>query len=239
MSELSKYFKSETREIMRSQVTPAPYNPRTITKQARAALKANVKKHGVIGGMVWNEFTGNLVSGHQKLDILDELNKYDSVTNENDYSVKVEVIYCDEKTEKELNIFFNSPSAQGEWDYDMLRDVIGEIDYKQAGLSDEDLQIIGVDIQLQTDGERSLIDGIEEMGATLQQDREANKESLKAKKSKVLEQAEDKVEQMNAYVVINFDSYKDKSAFMLRFGFPATEKYINGNLFSDMIEKVE
>lgn len=239
MDSLNKYFKSETREILRSEITPAEYNPRTITKEARASLKQSVKKYGVVGGLVWNEYTGNLVSGHQKLSILDELNKYP----ENDYQVKVEVIQVDDKTERELNIFFNNPNSQGVWDYDKLAELVPDIDYKAAGLTDEDLQLIGVDFSTQTEGEREIAEGIEDLYAPIKEQKERSKEEkradIKAKKDKVNEEVKDKVADLNSYVVLNFNSYKEKSAFMLRFGFSPMEHYIVGSLFSEMIERVE
>jgi ParB-like chromosome segregation protein Spo0J len=243
MSELSKYFKSETREISRSEITPADYNPRTISKEARAALKKSIKANGVIGGMVWNEYTSNLVSGHQKLSILDELNNYDPGTHENDYLLKVKVIQVDDKKEKELNIFFNNPSAQGEWDYDRLRDLLPDIDYKSAGLTDEDLSMIGFDINIATDVEESISDELEELNAPIRQEKERTREEKKAemkqKKEKVLSQAEDKVSDLNSYVVLNFESYKNKSAFMLRFGYPVMEKFIKGEDFETKVERID
>ena len=55
------------------------------------------------------------------------------------------MIDVEEKEEKELLILLNNPSAQGEWDYDTLRELIPDIDYKDAGLTEQDLDIIGVD----------------------------------------------------------------------------------------------
>ena len=226
MSELSKYFtKSETREILRSEITPAEYNPRVITKEARAALKKSIKANGVLGGMIWNEYTSNLVSGHQKLSILDELNNYNPETHENDYLLKVEVIQVDDKKEKELNIFFNNPSAQGEWDYDKLKDLLPDIDYKSAGLTDEDLSMIGFNINISTDIEDSIADELEELQAPVRQEKERSREEKKA--------------EMNSYVVLNFESYKNKSAFMLRFGYPPMEKFIKGEDFETKVERID
>ncbi|WPC11294.1 DNA methylase [Riemerella anatipestifer] len=142
----NKIKQSETRTILRSQITPAPYNPRKITDEARKALKKNIKANGIIGGMVWNELTTNLVSGHQKLSIADEVNKYNPSTKENDYEIKVEVINVDLKTEKELNIFFNSKSVQGEMDYQKLALIVPDIDVDLAGLDDIDLSFIEVEL---------------------------------------------------------------------------------------------
>ena len=234
---LSKHFKSETREIMRSEIIPAPYNPRVINKDERNTLKSGIKRYGVVGGFVWNELSAHLVSGHQKLSILDELHKYDPKTKENDYSVKVEVIYVDDKTEKELNILLNNPHAQGEWNYDKLAELIPDIDYKNAGLTDEDMQLIGIDIVSEV--ERDIEDDLDSIGAPLTMEKEQRKAEIKAKKERVQQGVDEKVGNIESYVVVNFDSYKEKSAFMLRFGFSPTEKFINGNLFSEMIERVD
>lgn len=61
-----------------------------------------------------NKRTGlTVVSGHQRLSVMDELQKYDPTTKENDYKIRVDVIDVDEKQEKELNILCNNPNAQG------------------------------------------------------------------------------------------------------------------------------
>ena len=186
-----------------------------------------MKKYGVVGGLVWNEYTGNLVSGHQKLSILDELNKYP----ENDYQVKVEVIQVDDKTERELNIFFNNPNSQGVWDYDKLAELVPDIDYKAAGLTDEDLQLIGVDFSTQTEGEREIAEGIEDLYAPIKEQKERSKEEkradIKAKKDKVNEEVKDKVADLNSYVVLNFNSYKEKISLYVKVWI-----FTNGALYS-------
>ena len=93
----------------------------------------------MLGGIVWNEVTGNLVSGHQRISVIDEVNKYNPDTRTNDYLIRVEVVHMDEKTEKEQNIFMNNRSVQGDFDSDMLKDMLDGIDYSLAGLNDFDL----------------------------------------------------------------------------------------------------
>lgn len=243
---LSKYFTSETVEINRSDIQLANYNPRKISAEARKKLKANIKQNGIIGGLVWNRTTGNLVSGHQRLSILDELNKYP----DSDYLVKVEQIDVDEVKEKELNIFFNNSAVQGEWDYDMLAQIIPDIDYKNAGLTEEDLQLIGVDFTFQTEEEQDIAGEIEDLIAPVKAQKEAVKQAKKELseaekiannkevKAQVLNDAQSKAEDMESYVMISFDSYKAKAAFMQRFGFDEREKFVKGELFENMIEKI-
>lgn len=232
-TELNKLFaNSQTIEIKRSQIVLASYNPRTISAEGRATLKRGIKKFGIIGGIVWNKTTSHLVSGHQKISIADETNKYDG-TPEKDYIVKVEAIEVDDKTEKELNILFNNPNAQGEWDYDKLRELIPDIDYKDAGLTDYDLSAIGIEVEAH--GIDNIAGEIEE----LQRPYEERKAAVKEMKQQIKEQAQAKATEHYSHVTLAFDSYANKSAFMLRFGFQPMETMLKGEAFADMIERVE
>ena len=142
----NKIKQSETRVLKRSEITPSDYNPRTISDEARKALKKNIKENGLLGGIVVNERTGNIVSGHQRISIADEVNKYNPETKENDYSIKVEVIDVDDKKEKELNIFMNSRATQGEYDYKKLAQIFPDIDADLAGLDEVDLSMIEIEL---------------------------------------------------------------------------------------------
>lgn len=247
MSELSKYFTSETIEIQRSEINLADYNPRSISAETRKKLKQNIKKNGLLGGLVYNLRTKTLVSGHQRMSVLDELNNYPDT----DYLVKVEAIDVDEQREKELNVWFNNTSVQGQWDYDMLAQIIPDIDYKNAGLTDEDLQLIGIDFTMQTEEEQSITEEINNLIAPVQNQKEAVKQAKKELsqsekiahnkevKAQVMRDAQDKAENMESYVMISFDTYKAKASFMERFGFDAREKFVKGELFENMIERVE
>lgn len=84
------------------------------------------------------------MSGHQRISIIDEVNKYNSDTKGNDYLIRVEVVHMDEKTEKEQNIFMNNRNVQGEFDSDMLKELLDGIDYNYAGLNDFDLNMLGI-----------------------------------------------------------------------------------------------
>lgn len=154
MSEnLSKYIKSESQELPRSQIRFADYNPRVISDENRKTLKRGIKKFGLAGGIIVNRRTGyTVVSGHQRLSVLDELQKYDPETHEGDYTLRADIVDVDEASEQELNILLNNPNAQGQWDFDALAAIVPNIDYRSAGLTDADLSMIGVDYLFQTDG---------------------------------------------------------------------------------------
>ena len=72
--ELSKYIKSEAMELNRSAIHFADYNPRKLSDESRKTLKRGIKKFGLVGGIVVNKRTGlTVVSGHQRLSVMDEL----------------------------------------------------------------------------------------------------------------------------------------------------------------------
>ena len=251
----NKVKQSETKILKRSEITPSDYNPRTITDEARKALKKNIKENGIIGGMVWNKQTGNLVSGHQKLSIADEINKYQ---DGNDYEIKVEVIDVDLKKEKELNVFFNSKAVQGQMDYKKLAQIFPDIDASLAGLDDVDISMIEVEIptnieievptfEPQQDKvekamlEKSItqeLDNSKPAPATSvhKMEQEMSEEEkiahVKAIKEKVKEGA---VYEGDPYFTISFDSYDNKVQFLESLGFNPEDKFIKGEEFADKI----
>lgn len=257
--ELSKYIRTESVELRRSQIRFADYNPRTLDEEAKKSLKRGIKKFGLVGGVTVNKRTGfTVVSGHQRLTVMDELQKYDTKTMENDYKVRVDVTDVDEKMEKELNILLNNPNAQGRWDYEKLAQLIPDIDYKDAGLTDADLNMIGVDYLLQTEEENNIADALDDLMSpiveereeakaeraaerALQQEieREAKVQHMKDVKQQVKESAMAKAEEMDAYVMLSFSSWSAKAEFCERFGYPAEMKIIKGEVFAEQVERID
>ena len=89
----TKYQIFTPMRVNRSELHEAAYNPRFITKENRKKLKQSVKE-GLADAIVWNKRTGNVVGGHQRLSVLDELER-----NKN-YEMDVLAIDVDESTEK-------------------------------------------------------------------------------------------------------------------------------------------
>lgn len=236
----SKVKHSETKVLLRSKITPAPYNPRKISEDARKMLKRNIRKNGIIGGMVWNEQTSNLVSGHQKLSIADEINKYNPETKENDYEIKVEVINVDLKKEKELNIFFNSSTAQGEWDNDILAQLIPDIDTEEAGLDATDINILMADVPVFDIAEynqaiKNDFDDLERLTKEDQaRERELRKQAVKEAKQATKDKMKDEVEG-ETWVTLSFQSYENKILFMEAMNQPIDNKYIKGEEVAEKI----
>ena len=244
---LKKFFSSTIVEVKRSEIHPADYNPRKIDEQGKRMLKRSMKQFGVVGGIIVNSQTGNtIVGGHQKVAILDEMYKYP----DNDYSLRVEMISVDRKTEKTLNIALNNGNISGQWDYDALARLVPDIDYKDAGLTDADLNMIGCDFLLQTEEENSLAGALEEMMQPVAEQKEAEKAAkqleraekvahMKDVKQQVKEQAQETAANMDAYLMLSFDTWEAKAAFCERFGYDPYMKFIKGEVFDNQVERVE
>ncbi len=249
----SKIKQSTKRQVERSKINFARYNPRKISQEARKQLKANLKRMGLMGGIVWNETTGNLVSGHQRLSIIDEVNGY---PDKGDYLIDVEVVELTEKEEKEQNLFMNNRSVQGEFDDNMLRDLLDGIDYRLAGLSDLDYSIlvpdatdfmsdatllewnratlIGgnkeleiVDSESKSQGERSDID----RSIPFAEDTKENQIARHREIAKVRNRINNKNDLQNdrgsdSYLILTFDSPDDKYNFLDKLEQPQETKYI-------------
>ena len=228
--ELSKYFKSVTVEILRSEIVMANYNPRKISEKAQAAIKRNIKSVGLLGGLVWNEQTKNLVSGHQRLTIMDVLQKYDG-TPATDYLVKVEKVSLDLKTEKEQNIFMNSQSVQGEYDYDLLAGLLTDIDTTAAGLDENDLNMIIAESPSFDFGSNE--EAKEDIKA-MEKPYEERKQIIKDMKAAQKEKMESKFEG-DPYFTMSFDSFENKAEFLERFGFNPSERFIKGEIFAQKL----
>lgn len=252
---LTKSFASTIVELNRSEIRPADYNPRVIDAEAKKALKRSIKRFGVVGGIIVNKRTNNtIVGGHQKVAVLDEMYKYP----ENDYALRVEMIDVDFETEKTLNIALNNSNISGRWDYEKLAQLIPDIDYKDAGLTDADLNMIGVDYLLQTEEENNIADALEDLMSPIIEereeakaeraaeramqkeiDREAKVQHMKDVKQQVKESAMAKAEEMDAYVMLSFSSWSAKAEFCERFGYPAEMKIIKGEVFAEQVERIE
>jgi hypothetical protein len=104
-------------------LSPAKYNPRTITDKAKKGLTKSITEFGLVQLIVVNERefdeTGSytVVSGHQRLDIL--LSRGFTET-------ECVVVNLSEKKEKKLNILMNSQKISGDWLQDELEAMLAE-----------------------------------------------------------------------------------------------------------------
>ena len=111
-------------------INPAPYNPRKALKPGDPdyeKLKKSILEFDLVSPLVWNAQTLNLISGHQRLQVLRDLGATE---------VQVAIIDLDPDKEKALNLALNK--IAGEWDIGLLRDVLADLDEKL-----EDIEITG------------------------------------------------------------------------------------------------
>ena len=112
------FMKIEKIEI--SRLNPAEYNPRIELKPGNPEyekLKRSIKEFGYVELIVWNEKTGNVISGHQRLNVLKDLGETE---------IECIVVDLDDKKEKALNVAMNK--IQGAWDKEKLVTLLEEID---------------------------------------------------------------------------------------------------------------
>ena len=110
-----------------SDLSPAAYNPRSISSDALAGLQASVERFGLVEPIVWNNQTGNVVGGHQRLKVLQALGETET---------QVVVVDLPEVEEKALNVALNSPSIAGDFTPE-LHTLLAEIEATMPDLADQ------------------------------------------------------------------------------------------------------
>ncbi len=243
MSTTMKELKqSETQTIQRSQIHLNPYNPKKHTDKKIKEQLANFKKVGFNGGIKWNKTSGNLIDGHRRLMAMDLYYKYDG-TAATDYQVKVEVVEFDPKTEKEQMTYEALGNTRA--DYALVAAYIDEIDYKNIGLSDEDLSAISALIATDVPPVVETIDDFitptpaENARAARTSEEpsyEDKKEKVKAMKQQIREQAIERGRNEEAYLTLSFTSHQAKSDFCELLGIDPDSRFAKGEDVLSIIE---
>lgn len=136
--QVSRYVRP-TERICRNEIKNAPYNPRKISESAAKKLRKNIMEVGLLGGIVVNRRSMNIVSGHQRLAALDALERCD------DYLLDVVMVDMTDAEEKRQNAFMNNLSAQGDWDAALLRDLVAEVGWEECGFDPQDMAILDIE----------------------------------------------------------------------------------------------
>lgn len=108
----------EIRKMSLSELIPLPDNPRRIRPENQKALKASMTKWGCVEPIIWNKRTGHVVGGHQRLEILRQMDTPET---------NVIVVDLDESSEKGLAIALNSPTLAGEFDQVKLEKILSSM----------------------------------------------------------------------------------------------------------------
>lgn len=233
---MSKFEKYKIETLKRSEVTEADYNPRKITEQARKKLKKAIRQHGLVEPIIVNKQTGNVVGGHQRLSILDDLHRG------KDYELNVSLIDVSEEDEVKINIQLNNPSVQGEWDNDKLveiKEIYPDIDFTgDLGFEKIDLDYMFAstgnfeevsDLFKQTDEQRDTIADIE----AIKQAKKDHREKAKAGNE---DGTTHNVEKDDYYVVLVFNNNTEKFRFMEDIKQPKGAGFVKAGVLHDIAD---
>lgn len=116
----------EVRTVPIDSLEAASYNPRSISEAALAGLSESMRRFGVVQPVVWNERTGRIVGGHQRVRVL----RAEGATE-----VQVVVVTLDETEERALNVALNNPAISGEFT-DELQTILRDVQAADAELFD-------------------------------------------------------------------------------------------------------
>jgi ParB-like chromosome segregation protein Spo0J len=125
-------MKMEIREIPIKDINPATYNPRIDLQPGDAdydKLAKSLEEFDLVEPLVWNEKTGNLVGGHQRLKIMEA---------RGDKTATVSVVKLNVSKEKALNLALNK--IGGDWDLPKLSTLLTELEVKLP-----DIEVTGFD----------------------------------------------------------------------------------------------
>lgn len=110
----------EIRTLNAAKLTLAEYNPRRDLQPEDTEyqkLRRSIETFGYVEPIIWNECTGRVVGGHQRLKVLLEKGIED---------IEAVVVDLEEKDEKILNVLLNK--VKGRWDIGKLADLLQQLD---------------------------------------------------------------------------------------------------------------
>lgn len=213
-----KAEKFEIVQIKRHQIKNAPYNPRIIKAENKKKLKNNLSEVGLLAPIIWNETTGNVVSGHQRLKILDEM------ATEKDYTLTVSKVKLSGKKEKEQNLFMNNKGAQGEYDLDLLAEMYEDetIDFEKGGFDIPEIKdMFGEDITAMHSEDLAYMS-------------DKYKEGMEVRKRRQAKSSKDEDNQF--FVVLVFETQEERDFYLRQYNLPK-KQYQNGRTFMEQLEK--
>ena len=120
---------STHRRLALNLLKPAPYNPRRIDDGALAGLRRSISTFGLVEPVVWNERSGNVVGGHQRIAALRAMGASDGTM------IDAMVVDLDEGQERALTLALNTPAIAGAFTPD-VHAVLDAIKAQHAELID-------------------------------------------------------------------------------------------------------
>jgi len=164
-------------------LTPAEYNPRSISEEALRGLAASIERWGLVQEVVCNRLddgTLRIVGGHQRLQVL---------RDQGVDQVPVAIVELSEDEERALNVSLNNPEIAGDFTVD-LQGILDGLELPDLGdlRFDDLLEEVGDIFQAGTTGFPDLPTGdrapIQQMTFTVHDDQaEVIREALARAKS--------------------------------------------------------
>lgn len=213
-------FKIE--RIKRSNIKIADYNPRFIDEENKEKLKEGIKKFGLVEPLIWNKRTGTLVSGHQRLSIIDKIQK------NKDYELTVSVIDVNEKDEKILNVQLNNKSMQGEFDIESLGNLSLDYDINISDFGFSDL-----DIEMMYGANEKFAELLPDTKEVTQAKRDI--EEVKKDRREMMEQYKNE-QSADFYFIVVCKDQKEKDEILTKMNVPIYEQYVTVEMLRRLIE---
>ena len=105
---------------------PAPYNPRQIDDAAKSGLRVSLERFGDLSGIVWNQASGHLVAGHQRVEQLRALGAVLDMQGSDGPALvhgtaryPIRVVDMSDVEERAANLTANNPAIQGQFTDDV------------------------------------------------------------------------------------------------------------------------
>lgn len=117
----------QIQKVNAARLNPAAYNPRRDLKPGDKdyeKLKRSIEEFGFVEPVVWNEATGNVVGGHQRLKVLLDMGETE---------IDCVIVNLGPEQEKALNLALNR--IQGGWDETKLAEVMADLDTSSFDVS--------------------------------------------------------------------------------------------------------
>ncbi len=125
-----------------SEMNRAAYNPRVELKagdEEYETIRRSIESFGLVQPIVLNRRTNTVVSGHQRLTVLEDMGAE---------TAEVSIVDLDEIQEKQLNIAMNK--VTGDWDDRKLAEVLAELEDEASEVGFSDAEVDALLNQLET-----------------------------------------------------------------------------------------